>query len=150
MLSLLEQERFTSKNSDMLSRLNLGTISNGQSGIDLLKRPDVSIEDLKSVLSQLTEFSTEVLTQVEIAIKYDGYIKRQIEQVEKFKKNELVKIPEDFDYKNVSSLSAEVVEKLCRIKPLNLGQASRIPGVTPAAITILSVLLRGKNDARKG
>nr|WP_320049252.1 tRNA uridine-5-carboxymethylaminomethyl(34) synthesis enzyme MnmG [uncultured Desulfuromonas sp.] len=148
-LCLLKQERFTSKNCEQLAQLNLENISNGQSGRDLLKRPDISIENMKLILNQLSNFSEEVLSQVEIAIKYEGYIKRQIDQVEKFKKNELVKIPDDFDYKAVSSLSAEVVEKLCRIRPMNLGQASRIPGVTPAAITILSVLLRGKNDARK-
>ena len=148
-LSLLERERFTSKNCEKLAQLNLANISNGQSGRDLLKRPDVTIKDLKLILNQLNDFSTDILSQVEIAIKYEGYIKRQVDQVEKFKKNELVKIPDDFDYKTVSSLSAEVVEKLCRIRPINLGQASRIPGVTPAAITILSVLLRGKNDARK-
>jgi len=141
----LNRERVTAKDIETLASLGLAHISNGQSGKDLLKRPEVKIEGLRDVFTSLCSYTTEVLNQVEIAIKYDGYIKRQLDQVEKFKKNEMVKIPNEFDYQSVSSLSAEVVEKLCRIRPENLGQASRIPGVTPAAITILSVLLRGKN-----
>nr|WP_320114612.1 tRNA uridine-5-carboxymethylaminomethyl(34) synthesis enzyme MnmG [uncultured Desulfuromonas sp.] len=143
---LLDRERITAKDTDKIAALEIEKVTNGQSARDLLKRPDIKIEQLKQVFSSLSLYSDEVLLQVEIAVKYDGYIKRQNDQVEKFKKNELVKIPETFDYQKVSSLSAEVVEKLCRIRPENLGQASRIPGVTPAAITILSVILRGKND----
>jgi len=145
-LKLLVDERITAKDKDKIAALKVEKISNGQSAKDLLKRPDITIAQLKSVVKGLDAYSDEVLLQVEIAIKYDGYIKRQNDQVEKFKKNELVKIPETFDYTKVHSLSAEVIEKLCKIRPENLGQASRIPGVTPAAITILSVLLRGKND----
>ncbi len=143
---LLNRERITAKDTDKLAALKIEKVTNGQSARDLLKRPDIKIEQLQQVFSNLSLYSDEVLLQVEVAVKYDGYIKRQNDQVEKFKKNELVKIPEIFDYQKVSSLSAEVVEKLCRIRPENLGQASRIPGVTPAAITILSVILRGRND----
>jgi len=145
-LKLLVDERITAKDKDKIAALNVEKISNGQSAKDLLKRPNITIAQLKGVVDGLDAYSDEVLLQVEIAVKYDGYIKRQNDQVEKFKKNELVKIPETFDYTKVQSLSAEVIEKLCKIRPENLGQASRIPGVTPAAITILSVLLRGRND----
>lgn len=145
-LKILVDERITEKDKDKIAALNVEKISNGQSAKDLLKRPNITIAQLKGVVDGLDAYSDEVLLQVEIAVKYDGYIKRQNDQVEKFKKNELVKIPETFDYTKVQSLSAEVIEKLCKIRPENLGQASRIPGVTPAAITILSVLLRGRND----
>jgi tRNA uridine 5-carboxymethylaminomethyl modification enzyme len=143
---LIRNERISGRDRDKIQKLNLEKINNGQSLYDLLKRPDITIEDLKEVCTGLTEFSANALSQIQISVKYDGYIKRQKDQVAKFKKNEMVKIPVDFDYTKISSLSAEVVEKLCRIKPQTLGQASRIPGVTPAAITILSVLLRGHHD----
>jgi tRNA uridine 5-carboxymethylaminomethyl modification enzyme len=143
---LIRNERISGRDRDKIQKLNLEKINNGQSLYDLLKRPDITIEDLKEVCTGLTEFSANALSQIQISVKYDGYIKRQKDQVAKFKKNEMVKIPVDFDYTKINSLSAEVVEKLCRIKPQTLGQASRIPGVTPAAITILSVLLRGHHD----
>jgi tRNA uridine 5-carboxymethylaminomethyl modification enzyme len=143
---LIRNERISGRDRDKIQKLNLEKINNGQSLYDLLKRPDITIEDLKEVCTGLTELSANALSQIQISVKYDGYIKRQKDQVAKFKKNEMVKIPVDFDYTKINSLSAEVVEKLCRIKPQTLGQASRIPGVTPAAITILSVLLRGHHD----
>lgn len=143
---LIRNERISGRDREKIQKLNLEKINNGQSLYDLLKRPDITIEDLKEVCTGLTEFSANALSQIQISVKYDGYIKRQKDQVAKFKKNEMVKIPVDFDYTKINSLSAEVVEKLCRIKPQTLGQASRIPGVTPAAITILSVLLRGHHD----
>lgn len=143
---LIRTERISGRDGDKIEKLNLEKINNGQSLHDLLKRPDVSIEDLKGVCAELTNYSDEALSQIQISVKYEGYIKRQKDQVAKFQKNEIVKIPTDFDYTKIHSLSAEVVEKLCRIKPQTLGQASRIPGVTPAAITILSVLLRGYHD----
>ncbi|MEJ2201837.1 MAG: tRNA uridine-5-carboxymethylaminomethyl(34) synthesis enzyme MnmG, partial [Desulfuromonadaceae bacterium] len=82
------------------------------------------------------------LNQLEIETKYAGYIQRQLDQVERFRKTENVAIPEQFDYAKVQGLSTEVREKLARIRPRTLGQAIRIPGVTPAAIAILSVMLR--------
>jgi tRNA uridine 5-carboxymethylaminomethyl modification enzyme len=75
-------------------------------------------------------------------VKFHGYIERQREQVERFRKMEAVKLPEDLDYRSMSGLSNEVVEKLSNVRPLSLGQASRISGITPAAISILQVHLR--------
>ena len=75
-------------------------------------------------------------------IKFAGYIERQNEQVERFKKMESVRLPEDIDYRSLSGLSNEVVEKLTRIRPMSLGQASRISGITPAAISVLQVHLK--------
>ncbi len=78
---------------------------------------------------------------VEIKIKYEGYIKRQLEQIEKFKKLEEFRIPEHFDYSKLKGFSVEVVEKFNKFRPISLGQASRISGVTPAAISLLHVAL---------
>jgi tRNA uridine 5-carboxymethylaminomethyl modification enzyme len=79
------------------------------------------------------------IKQVEISTKYKGYVQRQAEQAEKFKKIEEKFIPENFIYKGINGLSKEIVEKLEEVRPLNLGQASRIPGVTPAAISLLMI-----------
>ncbi|MEZ4485916.1 MAG: tRNA uridine-5-carboxymethylaminomethyl(34) synthesis enzyme MnmG, partial [Syntrophotaleaceae bacterium] len=95
---------------------------------------------------ELAGLPIEVQEQLEIAIKYEGYIQRQVEQVERFKKAESMLIPDGFDYLALTALSAEVREKLERIRPQSLGQAARIPGVTPAAVSILAVMLRRDNN----
>ena len=79
--------------------------------------------------------------QVEIQVKYDGYIRRQMEMAERLKKIEGKRIPENFDYASVNGLSKEILSKLQEVKPANLGQASRIPGVTPTAISLLLVAI---------
>lgn len=117
--------------------------------LDLLRRPELSYEALMSV----TEIGpavvdVKVAEQVEIQVKYDGYVERQLDQIERQRKHEETKLPETFDYKNVSGLSAEVREKLLRIKPSTIGQASRIPGVTPAAISLLLVHLKKRSYAK--
>ena len=83
-----------------------------------------------------------VCDQVEIQVKYDGYIKRQKEQIDRFERLERVNFPKDFDFGSVIGLSSEVVEKLSKTRPFSLGQASRISGITPAAISILMVNLK--------
>ena len=90
----------------------------------------------------------EIKQAVEIEIKYAGYIKQQIQLIEKYKNMESKQIPRDFDYTSLSGLSREVTEKLHSIRPLSLGQASRIPGITPAAISILAIALA--KQAREG
>ena len=116
---------------------------------DLLRRPELDLPklarlplepDLQSQLAELSQ--SDVADEVQLEIKFHGYIDRQREQVERFKKMEAVKLPEDLDYRAMSGLSNEVVEKLSSIRPLSLGQASRISGVTPAAISVLQVHLR--------
>ena len=79
---------------------------------------------------------------MEIQVKYDGYVRRQMEQIERFKRLEEVNFPEDFDFQSVIGLSTEVMEKLIKVRPISLGQASRISGVTPAAISILMINLK--------
>ena len=107
----------------------------------LLKRPEVNYADIALISPSNNGMSSDVANQVEIQTKYQGYIRRQAESAEKFKKIEGKKIPSDFSYKGISGLSKEIVEKLEEVKPLNLGQAGRIPGVTPAAISLLMVAL---------
>lgn len=114
---------------------------------DLLKRPGATIKDLEVFEQRIAEMERSVTQQVEIQIKYEGYIKRQAEQVERFKKLEHTMIPEDFDYSKVPGLSNEVKEKLTAIRPSSIGQACRISGITPAAISILQIFLK-KTDKR--
>ncbi len=116
----------------------------------LLKRPEVRIEDFRSLLEQAIPHALSAscpawvrseLKAAETAIKYEGYLVQQQKQIERIKRAETRRIPEWFDYRRVSGLSREVVEKLTRVRPATLGQASRIPGITPAAVNIIHVYL---------
>ena len=114
----------------------------------LLKRPKINIEDLESITKvkdvvpdKIKHITRELMIEAEAQIKYEGYIKRQIEHVKKMKKQEHVKIPSNFNFKDMSSISNESKEKLDFIKPENLGQAMRISGIKPSDISILSVHL---------
>jgi len=144
---LLNEMRLGPGDKALVTGLGLSELKNGLSLKHLLRRPEVTIQKLSDLIPALSHIPLGVQDLLETEIKYEGYIKRQIEQVERFKKTEEVVIPDNFDYKSLCSLSAEVREKLQLIRPLNLGQASRIPGVTPAAVSILAVMLRrGVND----
>jgi tRNA uridine 5-carboxymethylaminomethyl modification enzyme len=109
---------------------------------ELLKRPQISLSALRGMDKVCEEIPDFVSQQVEIEVKYAGFIQRQSAEVEKFKNLEKIKLPPELDYAAISGLSREIKEKLNRIKPLNLGQASRISGITPAAISILMVCLK--------
>jgi tRNA uridine 5-carboxymethylaminomethyl modification enzyme len=109
----------------------------------LLKRPELGYEDIKNIDSGAPGLSPEIERQVEIQCKYEGYLKRQETHVRKFKHIEQIKIPADIDYRSIPSLSNEIKQKLSDIQPVSLGQASRIPGVTPAAISVLMIYLKG-------
>ena len=109
---------------------------------ELLKRNNIDIFDLSKTYGLFEGCSREILEVVNTKIKYEGYLKQQQEDVEKMLANENVKIPEDFDYKKQKGLRAEAVEKLDKIRPLNLGQASRISGVSPADVSVLAVLIK--------
>ncbi|HEY6008653.1 MAG TPA: tRNA uridine-5-carboxymethylaminomethyl(34) synthesis enzyme MnmG [Geobacteraceae bacterium] len=108
----------------------------------LLRRPDVTYEELARLAPELAEVPAAVAEQVEIQVKYQGYIERQLEQVERGRKLEGTRIPAEFDYAGLSGITAEVREKLDRFRPDTLGQASRIQGVTPAALTVLAIALK--------
>ncbi len=109
---------------------------------DLLRRPEVSLEDLASLAGLDKKLAPGVKREVQLQIKYQGYIDRQSEQVHRFRKLESVALPDDIAYDTLSGLSTEVIEKLSRIQPRSLGQASRISGITPAAISVLQIHLR--------
>jgi tRNA uridine 5-carboxymethylaminomethyl modification enzyme len=127
---------------DVLSRNGRDEIQKGTSLEQLLKRPDFCYADLAELDAVSRETSPEIREQVEIQTKYKGYIDRQLEQVQQAKKLESTRIPIELDYTSIKSLTTEVREKLSKCRPDTLGQASRIPGVTPAAISILSIALK--------
>jgi len=109
---------------------------------DLMKRNNIDIFKISKTYNLFRECQKDILEVVNTKIKYEGYLKQQQEDVEKMLANEKLKIPEDFDYKTQKGLRAEAVEKLDKIRPLNIGQASRISGVSPADISVLSVLIK--------
>jgi len=109
---------------------------------ELLKRPEVEIDKLSELISDLKEFPNDILSEIETEIKYSGYIEKQLREVEKFKKFENMKLPEDLNYYEIPGLSNEMKEKFSKIRPTSIGQALRIPGVTPAAISAIQVYLK--------
>lgn len=139
----------TNKNKALCEKLCLGELKSGATLEQLLKRPDVSMAQICQEADIFADIPDKVLEQVEIAIKYEGYIDRQRQQVERFYEHEKIMIPEDMDYGAVASLSAEVKEKLIKFKPMSLGQAGRIQGITPAAVAVLNVYLRKKSREKK-
>jgi tRNA uridine 5-carboxymethylaminomethyl modification enzyme len=145
----LESLRIAPGEREVVARLGLGDLRNGASLQELLRRPELQIGDLLFLDPELASLGADVLEQLEIATKYAGYIDRQREQVARFQRAETIAIPADFDYARVGGLTAEVREKFLARRPETLGQASRIPGVTPAAIAILSVLLRKGSHGRQ-
>jgi len=116
----------------------------------LLKRPEVSYSNITEVIPLNKVSPQDVMEQVEIQVKYKGYIDRQAEQAEKFKKLEEKTIPSGFTYKGIDGLSREITEKLEEVRPLNLGQAGRIPGITPAAISLLMIALAKQKRKKRG
>ena len=138
----LRAMRISPGNQAAIERLGLLDLKNGASLEELLRRPEIGLGDLDFLDPELQELSGEVRNELETEVKYAGYIRRQYEQVERFRRLESLPIPSNFDYDAIGGLSAEVCEKLKKIAPRTLGQAGRIPGVTPAAIAILSVILK--------
>ncbi len=111
---------------------------------ELIRRPELSYEKIAPIDTERQELPEDVIEQINISIKYEGYIKRQTEQVHQFKKLEKRKIPEDIKYEDISNLRKEAMQKLAAIRPENIGQASRISGVSPADISVLLVYLKTK------
>ena len=174
---LLEKERIIASEVERLEHANIGAaqevqdllvkygstpLNSGTTLAELIRRPELSYEVLepidkrRNIVQKCAEkypenvdkLYQEVVEQVNINIKYDGYIKRQQKQVEQFKKLEMKRIPEDIDYDVIKSLRIEAVQKLKQYRPLSIGQASRISGVSPADISVLLVYLSGKNETR--
>ncbi len=114
----------------------------GVNALDSLKRPEVTMDELETTIPEIGEYPKSVRLQLELKVKYDGYIKRQDKQVDRFAKLEGIRIPEDFDYDAVEGISAESREKFKLVRPSSLGQASRISGVRVSDITVLLVYLK--------
>jgi len=129
----------TKETQEMLKITGLGGIKNPLTLEDLLKKPEITIKKLKGIERKLEGVEEDIAYQVELNVKYRGYTERQQDMIERTKKLEGKMIPSDTKYDEVSGLSREVIEKLTRVKPISLGQASRVPGVTPASITALLV-----------
>lgn len=114
----------------------------GVNALDSLKRPEVTMDELEMTIPEIGEYPKSVRLQLELKVKYDGYIKRQDKQVDRFAKLEGIRIPEDFDYDAVEGISSESREKFKLVRPSSLGQASRISGVRVSDITVLLVYLK--------
>jgi len=132
-----------------LHRLKTSAIKKVVTLEEVLKRPQIKFEDLKILDHVKLDIPEFALQQVEIEVKYSGFIQRQLKDVERFKNLERIRLPLDLDYAAIQGLSREIKEKLNKFKPLNLGQASRISGVTPAAISLLMVYLRKLNGQKQ-
>lgn len=133
----------------LLEQKGSTTVSTGIKLAELLRRPELTYEDLAVVDHQRPDLSKEVKEQVEIQVKYEGYIKRQLAQVASFQKLEHKRLPEDLDYFQIRGLRIEAQQKLDQIKPVSLGQASRISGVSPADVAVLVIYLEQRNRQRK-
>jgi tRNA uridine 5-carboxymethylaminomethyl modification enzyme len=146
-LARLRSERLlpSEANVSFMEEFGLTGLQNAMSYEQLLRRPDITSHELVRLYPALAELSAAVREQVEIQVKYQGYIDRQLEQIERARKLEDAVIPPDFVYSGLPGLSQEVQEKLQKFRPDTLGQASRIPGVTPAAITIVSIALKTRS-----
>ena len=131
----------TEKVNDFLQKNGSSTISNGVKIAELLRRTELTYEKLGEIDIERPELPKEVVEEVEIQVKYEGYLKLQEAQVEKFKKLETKKLPEDIDYNELKGLRIEARQKLNKIKPTSVGQASRISGVSPADVSVLLIYL---------
>ena len=153
---LLEKERMIDEEIRRVEHTNIGTsekvqsllesfgstpLTSGTTLAELIRRPELSYEKISPIDEKRPELPYDVKEQVDINIKYDGYIKRQTRQVEQFRKMEKKKIPDDIDYDEIQSLRIEARQKLKQIRPASIGQASRISGVSPADISVLLVYL---------
>ncbi|KIQ95432.1 Glucose-inhibited division protein A [Anoxybacillus thermarum] len=138
----------TSQVQEMIRNVGGSELKDGIRAADLLKRPEMTYEHIQMIAPAEQPIDPEVAEQVEIQIKYEGYIEKSLQQVEKLKKMENKKIPEDIDYDAITGLATEARQKLKQVRPLSIAQASRISGVNPADISILLVYLEQGKIAR--
>lgn len=132
----------------MLREKGTAELKTGCKMIELLKRPQITYEDLKPFDLTREDLPYEVFEQVEISVKYEGYIKKQEAQIKEMRRLEAKRIPEDIDYSTLKGLRLEAIEKLSAVRPQNLGQAGRISGVNPADVTALNIILESMNNDR--
>jgi len=148
-LELLENRRLnpTEETNHKLISIGSAPLRSQATLAQLLRRPEISFLHLGSIDPELVPVPSMLGLQAEVEIKYQGYVQRQLEGVGRFRKMEQLRLPEDLDYSTISGLSREVCEKLTQIRPRSLGQASRISGITPAALSLLSVYLKKRKLA---
>ena len=157
--ALLKKEREIAEEIERVEHTNIGAnekvqgflerhestiLKSGTTLGELIRRPELTYQDLAEIDENRPQLKEDVQEQVNIEIKYDGYIQRQMRQVEQFKKLENKKIPKDIDYDDVYSLRIEAKQKLKLYQPVSIGQASRISGVSPADISVLLVYLESR------
>jgi len=142
LIEYLKCHKVVTSENDLLISLGTTTINDGITLYDLIKRPEITINKLISVGKVGGDFNDEVIEQVEISIKYEGYIKKAYKEVMKMRELESVMIPSDINYDKVTNLASEARQKLKQVCPISLGQASRISGVNPSDVAVLSVYLK--------
>lgn len=157
---VMEKERFMIQEIERIEHVHVGAnsavqkllekcgstpLKTGTTLAELIRRPELSYKDLAEIDPDRPNLADDVIEQVNIHVKYDGYIKRQMKQVKEFKKLEKKRLPENFDYGQIKSLRIEAKQKLNLYQPVNVGQASRIAGVSPADISVLLVYLEQRN-----
>jgi tRNA uridine 5-carboxymethylaminomethyl modification enzyme len=149
LLSFLERRQIapSDKINGTLAMLGSAALHSSSTLLQLLRRPEISLTELRVIEPDMPSYPRDVEAQAETQIKYEGYVNRQTEMVQRFQKIENLRLPEDMDYLQIAGLSKEVLEKLTRIRPRSLGQASRISGITPAAISLLAIYLKKKKSA---
>lgn len=131
----------TDRLNEILVSRETSTVNTGVKLVDLIKRPQLSYEALKDIDDDRPDIDANIFEQIEVEVKYEGYIKKQLAQVEQMRRMESKILPPDLDYKTITGLRLEAQEKLNKVKPNNLGQASRISGVSPADISVLVIWL---------
>jgi tRNA uridine 5-carboxymethylaminomethyl modification enzyme len=133
--------RLTPAVRQLIEAHNIGTVAPTQTLAEILRRQDLTYEKIVSIFGHSGIDDPDVVEAIQLEVKYEGYVKRQLQQIDRSQKLEHRTIPALFDYDSVSGFSTEVREKLKRVKPASIGQASRISGITPAAISLLLVSL---------
>ncbi len=133
-------------NNAMLAELGSAPIGQPVRAFELLKRPEVSYAAVLAMANLPESLNLDEAAELEIDVKYEGYVRRQAEMVARFKRLEDEVIPDWMDYSAVSGLSTEVRERLLRVRPRSLGQAARMPGITPAAVSLIAVHLKSRRD----
>jgi len=134
----------------LLAASDSSPVTQTSRAIEILRRPEISYATLMRMLGESASLTLDEAAELEVDVKYDGYVKRQAEAIERFKRLEDAAIPDWVDFGAVTGLSTEVRERLSAVRPQSLGQAARMPGVTPAAISLLAVHIKsGRNRAAR-
>ena len=136
----------TRANQEILAEAGSSPMTQSMRAIELLKRPELSYATVVAMMGGGPTLNFDEAAELEVEIKYDGYVKRQSEAIERFRRLEDAPIPEWVDFSAVTGLSAEVKERLSNLRPRSLGQAARMPGITPAAVSLLAVHIKSKRN----